>query len=326
MRAVVPLLVLAVACGGSERHYTGFVEGEPRVLRSEVTGRVLAVEFREGETVPASAVVARLDDRDAQAKLASKTHELAVVDAEIAGAAERVALVQSQWERNLAAAEADARQAETTAAVADRTLAREADLVKTGASTAQLLDDARARRDQARAALVRAREMLARTRAEERQIAVAERELAALRERRALAEAQRHELEITAAKYAIRAPAVATVVQTQHIWPGELAQPGAPVLAVLDPTDKYVQIYAPVADVNELRVGRRVEIELDSLPDRRIPGEVSFVADEASFTPEKIETRSDRMAQVYRVKIRILEDVERLQPGTEGDVFLADAS
>ena len=127
---------------------------------------------------------------------------------------------------------------------------------------------------------------------------------------------------MTAAKYEIHSPAVETVVQTQHIWPGELAQPGAPVVAVLDPKDKYVQVYAPVADAPEFRIGRRVEFELDALPGRRIPGEVSFVADTASFTPEKIETRSDRMAQVYRVKIRVLEDVEKLRPGTEGNVYL----
>jgi multidrug resistance efflux pump len=156
--------------------------------------------------VPASAVIATLDDQDVQAKLASKTRELAVADAEIRGAEERVALIRSQWERNLAASEADVRQAETTAAVADRTLAREADLVKTGASTAQLLDDSRARRDQARSALDRAREMRERTKAEERSIAVAERELATLRERRELVESQHRELEVTAAKYTIRAP------------------------------------------------------------------------------------------------------------------------
>jgi hypothetical protein len=49
---------------------------------------------------------------------------------------------------------------------------------------------------------------------------------------------------------------------------------------------------------------------------------VSFVAEEASFTPEKIETRDDRLGQVYRVKVRILKDVERFQPGTEGNVYL----
>jgi HlyD family secretion protein len=91
---------------------------------------------------------------------------------------------------------------------------------------------------------------------------------------------------------------------------------------VLDPRDKYVQIYVPVVDVAALRVGQRVEIELDSVPGRRIPGEVSFLADSATFTPEKIETRSDRMGQVYRAKIRVLDGVEQLQPGTEGNVYL----
>ena len=129
-------------------------------------------------------------------------------------------------------------------------------------------------------------------------------------------------LEVTRSKSEIHAPAVATVVQTQFIWPGELARPGTAILSVLDPADKYVQVYVPVADVDRFRVGRRVEIELDSEPGRRIPGEVSFVADRANFTPEKIETRSDRLGQVYRAKVRILEGVEQVQPGTEGNVYL----
>lgn len=324
MRSLVLLgLALgAIACGDRRGHYTGFVEGEERVIRSEVTGRVLEVAFLEGATVPAGAVVAVLDDTDAQAKLRSKRQELAVVDGDIHTAEERVELVRSTWARNLAAAEADVRQAETTASVADRTLGREAELVKTGASTAQLLDDMRARRDQARSALVRSHEMRDRTKAEERSIAVAERELATLRERRELATAQLHELDVLAAKYTIHAPAVATVVQTQHIWPGELAQPGAPIVAVIDPKDKYVQVYVPVAEVGEFRLGRPAEVELDSRPGTRFRGEVSFVADQANFTPEKIETRSDRMAQVYRAKIRVVEGVETMQPGTEGNVYL----
>ena len=111
-------------------------------------------------------------------------------------------------------------------------------------------------------------------------------------------------------------------MQTQFIWPGELAQPGTAVLAVLDPADKYVQIYVPVADVARLRVGDAVEIELDSQPGHRVPGEVRFLADQATFTPEKIESRSDRLGQVYRAKVRILAEVERFQPGTEGNVYL----
>ena len=330
---VAILVVAAVATGvwllrrdRGAPHYTGFVEGEDRVIRSEVAGRVLEVPFVEGDAVPANAVVARLDDQDIQAKVASKRQELAVLGADIATQEERVQLVQSTWQRDLSARDADVNQAESAAALATRTLAREKELVTTGASTAQLLDDRQSARDQAVSTLTRAREMRARTAAEERTIAVARNDLETMRQKRGLAADQLKELEVTAAKYVIHAPAVPTVVQTQLIWPGELAQPGTAIVSVLDPADKYVQVYVPVADVGRFTLGRKVEIELDSAPGRRVPGEVSFVADQANFTPEKIETRSDRMGQVYRAKVRILEGVERLQTGTEGNVYFVEGT
>lgn len=331
-RIVIGVVVLAVLGFGAWRiarengpaRYTGFVEGEERIIRSEVAGRVLDVPFREGDKVPANAVVARLDARDIESRLESKHREVDVTDAEIRSQAERVRLTEATWQRDVAARHTEVDQAASAADLAERTFRRERDLVGSGASTAQFLDDARARRDQALSALARAKEMLARAAAEETAIAVARQTLAAMHERRKLLLAQTAELEVTHGKYDVRAPGVATTVQTQYIWPGELAQPGVPLVALLDPLDKYVQVYVPVDELDRFRVGRRVEIELDSAPGRRIPGEIIFVADQANFTPEKIETRSDRVGQVYRAKARILEGAETLQPGTEGDVYLVD--
>ncbi|HKE10849.1 MAG TPA: HlyD family efflux transporter periplasmic adaptor subunit, partial [Myxococcota bacterium] len=207
-----------------------------------------------------------------------------------------------------------------------RTLERKKMLLRSNVASQESLDEARSKHDETHSAVDRAHDMLARAEAEERQIAVAQRELEVLRQKRELAAAQLEELRVVAARYQIHAPQVGTVLQTQLIWPGELAQPGTPVASVLDPEDKYVQIYVPVSDVSALRVGQPVEIELDSNLGTRTPGEVSFVADKANFTPEKIETRSDRIGQVYRVKIRILKDAARLQPGTEGNVYLTSSS
>ncbi len=325
---VVAVVAVALLVGWAVRrdrtppHYTGFVEGEERILRSEVTGRVVAVAFSEGDAVPAGVVVARLADDDVVSQLAARRQEIAVDEAQMRRQEQQISLTARTWEENVEAQRAELAQAQAAAQLADRTLVREQSLVKTGASTAQLLDQARATRDQARAAVDRARDMLDRAVAQEGEIAVARHQLEVLQQQRDLARAQVAELEVTHAKYEIHAPAVPTIVQTQFIWPGELAQPGTAVLSVLDPRDKYVQVYVPVADVDRFRVGRRVEIELDSEPGRRVPGAVSFVADQATFTPEKIETRSDRLGQVYRAKVRILAEVERFQPGTEGNVYL----
>lgn len=331
-RKIIPVLLIVLAIGTAAwyvrgdhgpRHYTGFVEGEERIIRSEVSARVVAVKFAEGDRVPAGAVIAQLDDKAIQAQLKSKSEEIAALDADIRAQDEQITLIEATWQHDLSARRAELKQAESAAELASRTLTREQGLVKSGASTAQLLDDNRARRDQAQSSLDRAREMVARTEAQEREITLARKKLESMQSRRALAAAQRDELEIAHGKFEIHAPDAATVAQTQFIWPGELAQPGTAVLALLDPKDKYVQIYVPVADVMHLEIGQKVEIELDSQVGQRTPGEVSFIADKASFTPEKIETRSDRMGQVYRVKVRILENVERFQPGTEGNVYLA---
>ena len=328
LAAGVLLLAVAVAFGwwgqrGGESWFTGFVEGEERVLRSEVAGRVLEVGYGEGDVVPAGAIVARLDEGDVRARITSKQREIAVLDAEIRRSQDQLQVVERTWARDLEGRRAELRQADAAAELARLTFARRQQLFADGVSAAQSLDEARAQRDSTRSGVERVREALARTEAEEGNVGLAQRALEVARERRELAVAQIEELRVLAAKYAIRAPDAETRVQTQFLWPGELAQPGTPVLAVLDPRDKYVQIYVPAADLARVRPGRRVEIELDSAPGRRVPGEISFVADQASFTPEKIETRADRLGQVYRAKVRILEGAEALQPGAEGNVYLA---
>ena len=86
-------------------HYTGFVEGEERVVRSEVTGRVLEVPFREGATVPARSVVARLDDADVRTRLDAKRQELDVLDASRLLAAERAELASAVYQAHARRAE-----------------------------------------------------------------------------------------------------------------------------------------------------------------------------------------------------------------------------
>jgi membrane fusion protein YbhG len=330
-KLLLALLAVAIAAAAGYAYwrrdrrptfYTGVVEGEERVIRSEVSGRVLTVEFGEGDQVPPEAILARLDDQDIAAQIAANEQRINVLAAQLERQQQQIATLERTLEQDINARRADVQQATSAAELAESTYQRERTLITSGASTQQLLDEARSSRDQAASARARARDMLARTQAESGSIEVARHDLEVLAQQRRLAETELDELKVTHAKYVIHAPPVPTRVETKFIWPGELAQPGTPMLALLDPRDQYVQIYVPVADLARVRVGQRVAIELDSEPGRRVPGEISFLADRANFTPEKIETRDDRMGQVYRAKIKILADIERFRPGTEGNVYL----
>src|SRR5439155_22157416 len=99
----VAAALLAVRRDRTPPHYTGFVEGEERVIRSEVTGRVLEVPFAEGAQVPANAVLARLDDADIQTRLVAKHEELYVAVAGIRREQPQVALSEGSWNQDVSA-------------------------------------------------------------------------------------------------------------------------------------------------------------------------------------------------------------------------------
>src|SRR5215510_605808 len=106
--AILAAILLAIGFAGwfahrrsGEPFLTGFVEGEERVIRAEVPGRVVEILFREGDALPAGAVLARLDDADVTARLEAKTREIAMLEAEVARQRERVTVTRETWERDL---------------------------------------------------------------------------------------------------------------------------------------------------------------------------------------------------------------------------------
>ena len=201
--------------------------------------------------------------------------------------------------------------------------------MKTGASTAQLLDEARAGHDQARSAVDRARDLRGARRPPRKARSPSRATSSRCCGRSASSPpAQLAELEVT--RRQVRHPRAGRRhhgADASSSGRASWRSRAAPSSRCSIPTDKYVQVYVPVARPRRrCASATRSRSSSTATPGQRVPGEVSFVADQATFTPEKIESRSDRLGQVYRAKVRILEDVERFQPGTEGNVYLRRAA
>src|SRR5262245_51828933 len=97
LAAVVVAAVWWVRRDGRDVYFTGFVEGEERVIRSEVVGRVLEVPFAEGASVPPNAIVAKLDESDIAARITAKQRELDMTRADIETQSRRIGLIESTW-------------------------------------------------------------------------------------------------------------------------------------------------------------------------------------------------------------------------------------
>jgi HlyD family secretion protein len=81
-------------------------------------------------------------------------------------------------------------------------------------------------------------------------------------------------------------------------------------------------VYLPERLLGRVGLGDSGRVSIDAYPRRAFKGTVSFISDQAEFTPKDIQTGEERINQVYRVKVTIPNPERILKPGMPADVHL----
>jgi HlyD family secretion protein len=118
----------------------------------------------------------------------------------------------------------------------------------------------------------------------------------------------------------ITAPASGAIT-TVAIHMGENAAPGSTLLTIIDMDQTWLTVYLPERLIGRVRLGDTARIRVDGYPGRDFPGTIGFIADKAEFTPKDIQTREERINQVYRVKVALPNAERILKPGMPADAF-----
>ncbi|UCC25092.1 MAG: efflux RND transporter periplasmic adaptor subunit [Gemmatimonadales bacterium] len=314
---VLASTILATAgCGagaGERVEASGTVEVTEADLGFQAPGRVEEVRVREGDPVRRGDTLAVLERTELEATLTAARAQETVVRARLQE------MEAGSRPQELAQARAAVRAAAEAEAQARRETERARRLHDGGALSRQALEQAETRLEAAVAATTQARETLALVEEGPRRETLAA--------QRALVEQAAAAVARTAAvldQTVIVAPRDG-LVTVRHREPGEIVSPGAPVLTLMDPDDRWVRIYVREDRLGRVRLGSAAEIRIDSWPDRVFAGEVVFVGSEAEFTPRNVQTTEERTQLVYPVKVRILDDAElRVKPGLPADVVLEE--
>jgi multidrug resistance efflux pump len=170
----------------------------------------------------------------------------------------------------------------------------------------------------------------------EGQLAQAEAELARLRagttaESIAALEAQRAQaqaalaatvanmkaMDIELGRTNLVAPSAGVVLQ-RLVHEGELAAPGAPLFTLADLDEVTLTVYVPEAELGKVALGQAADVVVDAY-DQSFPGEVSYIASQAEFTPKNVQTQEERVHMVFAVKIRLENPDHLLKPGMPAD-------
>jgi HlyD family secretion protein len=146
---------------------------------------------------------------------------------------------------------------------------------------------------------------------------------------------RREDVELAKAAYAydvarfrerqVTAPSAA-VVEVLDVRPGDLIAPNTPVATLLEKDQIYVRIYIPETEYGRIKLGQKAEVRVDSFPNTVFDGEVEQINQQAEFLPRNVQTREERVHQVFGVKIRINDPAGRVLAGMSADVKLKAAS
>jgi HlyD family secretion protein len=325
-KLVVALLVgLVTAAGLVYRHYwwsqvnhrdqlrlMGHIEATETDLSFKVPGIITKINFQEGDYLQAGAVVAELDGKELRD--------------EVAAARARVKAAEATLARLLAGSRRQ-EVAEARAAV----LQAQADLENKKLDYERLegLLGRRAvavsRRDNARAAYLMAQEAVRRVQENYSLVQEGPRKEDIARARAELKQMQA-DLELTQTRlgYTVLKSPASGVVLTRPAEPGEVAAIGATILTITDLNNVYVEAYIPESDLGKVRLGQKATVSTDAYPEKKYAGWISFINSKAEFTPKTVETYKERVALVYRTKIRVENPHHELKPGmpAEAVIFL----
>jgi multidrug resistance efflux pump len=119
----------------------------------------------------------------------------------------------------------------------------------------------------------------------------------------------------------VLAPASATV-EVLDVRPGDLIAPNTPVATLLERDQIYVRIYIPETEISRVHIGQKAQVSVDSVGKGIFDGTVEQINQQAEFLPRNVQTREERVHQVFGVKIRIDDSSHRVLAGMAADVKL----
>ena len=303
---ILALFILS-ACASKKLAYdaSGTFEGDEIIVSSEVSGQILALNFEEGEELPAGKIALVIDST--QTWLKKKQ-----VEAQIKAAGYRIPDIKSQTGQYAS----QIAVLDTRIDYLTKERQRINNMLKDDAATPKQLDDITQQLEEARRQrTVYSSQKMAQSSALNTQSASIRADIKPLF-------VQIEQLSDQLNKTTIVNPEKG-IVLTRYVNKYEIAQPGKPLYKIANMDTIILRAYFTGDHLYGLKTGKEVSVMVEGNSDKKKTyiGTIEWISSEAEFTPKTIQTADERANLVYAVKIRVPND-GHLKLGMYADVKL----
>jgi membrane fusion protein, multidrug efflux system len=279
-----------------------FIAARQFAIAPKVSGYITAVPVTDNQHVEAGDVIARIDDRDYRTALEQAQAQVAAAQANIQNIDAQASVQQAQISAN----QAQLDQAQAALVFAQEQAARYQQLAHTGYGSVQNAQQYTSQLNQQEAAVQSAQANLKLAR---RQIEALKAQRASAEASLAQAQAQHDQAQLNLSYTTVTADQPGRVVQLSAAV-GQFVQPGT-ALTMFVPDDIWVTANFKETQLDAMRPGQPVTLEIDAYPERAIRGHVASVQPGSgtafSLLPAQNAT-GNYVKIVQRVPVKIIID------------------
>ncbi len=111
-------------------------------------------------------------------------------------------------------------------------------------------------------------------------------------------------------------------VLAKYAEPHELTAAGKPLYKIANLKTVYLKVYVSGAQLSDIKIGQQVTVlfDKDAVKNQSTTGEISWISEQAEFTPKIIQTKEERVDLVYAVKVRVKNN-GTIKIGLPGEVL-----
>jgi len=119
----------------------------------------------------------------------------------------------------------------------------------------------------------------------------------------------------------IKAPA-GGIITHKLVEKGEFVNIGTVIYTISKTTPVNLNVYISETELGKIKLGIDAKIKIDSYPEKNFSGKIVYISPNSEFTPKNIQTKEERIKQVFRIKIEIPNDEMILKPGMPADAVI----
>ena len=305
-----------------ELSYSGTIETTQAKLSFQVPGRVAQVSIQEGQPVKINQIIAELD----RAEFASRSDQAKANLDRAQKAKQQLETVLDISKRTLPAevarATANVAGVQDTLRDAEKNYKRYEELFSKGVVTEKERDSVKLVHEVAKSRLTESESVLKLAQGNLARIDAAKQDIETSIAQINASRAALNQASIQFSYTQLKSP-MDGIVTSRNIEPGETVNAGREVITISDLSRVDLKIFVDETEIGKIKPNQKVEVRVDTFPDKRYEGYVSFISPEGEFTPKIIQTKKERVKLVYLVKVSIVNPNFELKAGMPADALLA---